>query len=137
VLLDPKIKAFVTSSVTHVAFAFIVMGAWAVFANRHHPMPEPLIAGVVQGALSATITLLMKKSLDYLSSLFFRRNAEWSALIAPPILVCSASLSGLILSHVVAGTPEVFATIAVPFSVAFTYAWVYTFGIWKTQRASA
>lgn len=134
--LESKIKAFVASSVTHVAFAFIVMGAWAVFANRYHPMPEPLVAGLVQGALSATITLLMKKALDYLSALFFRRNAVRAALIAPPVLVCSVSLTGLILSHVAAGTPEIFATIAVPFSVAFTYAWIYTFGIWTTQRAS-
>lgn len=136
-LLGPKIKAFVASGVTHVAFAFIVMGAWAVFANRHHPSPEPLIAGLVQGTLSATITLLMKKALDYLSASFFRRDAVLSALILPPVLVCSVSLTGLILSHVAAGTPEVFATIAVPFGVAFSYAWVYTFGIWKTRRASA
>lgn len=135
-LLGSKIKAIIGSGVTHVAFAFIVMGAWAVFANRDHPMPEPLIAGAVQGALSATITLLMKKALDYLSSLFHRQNAVWNALIFPPIIVCSVSLTGLILSHIAAGTPEVIATIAVPFSVAFTYAWVYTFGIWRTQRAS-
>lgn len=135
-LLGSKIKAIIGSGVTHVAFAFIVMGAWAVFANRHHPLPGALIAGVVQGTLSATITLLMKKALDYLSSLFFRQNADWNALIFPPIIVCSVSLTGLILSHVAAETPEIFATIAVPFSVAFTYAWVYTFGIWRTQRAS-
>ncbi|MEO0551481.1 MAG: hypothetical protein AAFZ91_16305 [Pseudomonadota bacterium] len=133
-LLRSKIKAFIASGITHIAFAFIVMGAWAVFANRQHLMPEPVIAGLVQGALSATITLLMKKALDCLSTLFFRQNAMWCALIAPPMVVCSVSLTVLVLSHVMAGTPEVLATIAVPFSVAFTYAWIYSMSIWNTQR---
>ena len=25
-------------------FAFVAMGSWAVFANRAHPMPAPLLA---------------------------------------------------------------------------------------------
>lgn len=50
-------------TLVHVGFAFLAMGSWAVFANRTYAFPDPLIAGVVQGTLSATITLVMKKSL--------------------------------------------------------------------------
>jgi len=35
------------SSVVHVAFAFVAMGSWAAFANRAHPMPAPLHAGLL------------------------------------------------------------------------------------------
>jgi hypothetical protein len=34
------------------------MGGWAVFANLGHPMPKPLIAGAVQGVLSASFEAL-------------------------------------------------------------------------------
>lgn len=40
-------------SARHMALAFVAMGGWAALANRAHPMPDPLIAGLVQGALSA------------------------------------------------------------------------------------
>jgi len=120
-------------TLVHVGFAFLAMGSWAVFANRTHAFPDPLIAGVVQGTLSATITLVMKKSLEALSSCFFRNNNRILALIAPPLTVCAVSLSVLIGCHVAAGTPEIAATIAVPFSVAFTYACLYTFGLWRQE----
>jgi hypothetical protein len=32
---------------------------------------------------------------------------------------------------VIAGTPEIAATIALPFSVAFTYACIYSFARWR------
>ena len=44
--------------------AFIAMGSWATFANLAHPMPRPLIAGVVQGTLSALITLFLKRMIE-------------------------------------------------------------------------
>ena len=117
----------------HVGFAFLAMGGWAVFANRAHAFPDPLIAGIVQGALSATITLVMKKALEALSSQFFVIGYRYLPLFAPPLIVCSISLSVLIGCHMAAGTPEIAATIAVPFSVAFTYACLYTFGLWRQE----
>jgi len=47
---------FLQSSITHISFAFVAMGSWAVFANWAHPMPKPLFAGLLQGLMSATIT---------------------------------------------------------------------------------
>ncbi len=122
------------STFVHVGFAFLVMGSWAVFANHTHPMPEPLLAGLVQGSLSGTITLVMKKALEALSRTFFAKRMIKGALVLPPLIVCSLSLCVLIGAHVVAGTPELAATIALPFSVAFSYACLYAYTLWRTER---
>lgn len=58
------------SSAVHVAFAFIGMGSWAVFANHAHAMPAPLLAGLVQGGLSGAITLFLKRLVEALAARF-------------------------------------------------------------------
>ena len=118
------------SGITHVLFAFLVMGGWAVFANRHHPMPEPLDAGLVQGTISACITLVMKKSLDFLSASLPGPVALW----LPPLIVCCCSIIVLVFVHIAAGTPELFRTIALPFSVAATYAVLYNLTLYQRKR---
>ena len=52
------------SKAVHGAVGFLLMGGWAVFANRAYEMPAPLIAGAVQGLLTATITLFLKKVVE-------------------------------------------------------------------------
>ena len=55
------------SNALHMAVGFLGMGAWAVFANRHHPLPQALLAGLVQGTMSAIITLFLKRMIEALS----------------------------------------------------------------------
>lgn len=132
-----SVKGLITllldSTIVHVAGAFTAMGCWAVFANRGHALPEMLQAGLVQGLLSAGITLVMKKSLEVLSSAFRNAGHSLLALMAPPLIVCSVSLLVLLGTHAAAGTPEIVRTIALPFSVAFIYASLYSARRWKTQ----
>ncbi|NRA31278.1 MAG: hypothetical protein HRU11_13565 [Parvularculaceae bacterium] len=117
----------------HVAGAFIAMGSWAVFANRDAGMSAALIAGGVQGSLSALITLTLKRSLEALAR---RMNHQGFQAFALPLILClGTSFTVLVSSHVLAGTPNVAATIAVPFSVASTYATIYRFTLWKSARA--
>lgn len=123
-------KRIAGSGYTHVAFAFFVMGGWAVFANLGHPMPKPLIAGVVQGVLSASFTLIMKRGIEYLTTTL----SGFSALLIPPVLAASISAVCLSVIHWVAGTPEILATIALPLTVATTYAATYTYTQWKAKR---
>ena len=61
-----------SSTPLHVGFAFLAMGAWATFANRNHPLPDALLAGLVQGAASGLITFTLKKALERMSAMFFR-----------------------------------------------------------------
>ena len=121
------------SSIAHVAFSFVFMGSWAVFANWQHPMPKPIIAGALQGALSGAITLVMKKALEALFSFWVRRDRPKTGLIATPLMVCSVSATSLLICHALAGTPELITTILVPSSVALFYAFTYTYALSRQQ----
>ena len=109
------------------------MGAWGLFANRAHPMGEMLTAGLVQGAISAAITLVLKRFLEGFSA----RLDGPLAYLAPPTFSCATILALLWGVHTLAGTPEVWATLAVPFAVSSTYAWIYTAMVVRGRRAEA
>lgn len=117
-------------SSVHVAVAFLAMGGWAVFANRTHPMPQPLVAGVVQGALSGAITFGLKRMLEALACRF----TGLSALVLPPLIAVALSLAILVTIHTLAGTPEVLATIALPTSVTALYSTLYTAALWRMRK---
>jgi len=130
----PKaITALARSSVVHVAFAFLAMGAWAVFANRSAGISHVLVAGLVQGALSGAITLALKRFLETASA---RLSGVW-ALIVPPVISCAAILALLVAAHILAGTRNVLATISLPYAVSSTYAWVYTWAVVRRRTAGA
>ena len=119
------------SSIVHVGFAFLAMGGWAAFANRAHPMPAPLYAGLLQGTISATITLVLKRAIEYLASRF----SGLTALLAPPVIAGLVSASLLTLLHTIGGTPEIAKTIAVPLTVATSYAALYNYSLWRIRKA--
>lgn len=119
------------SSIVHIGFAFLAMGGWAAFANRAHPMPAPLQAGLLQGAISATITLVLKRAIEYLASSF----SGFTALLAPPAIAGLVSASLLTLLHTIGGTPEIAKTIAVPLTVATSYAALYNYSLWRIRKA--
>ncbi|MEM9343233.1 MAG: hypothetical protein AAGA87_09320 [Pseudomonadota bacterium] len=114
-------------SYVHVAAGFLLMGIWAAFANRAHAMPAPLIAGLVQGTLTAGITLGLKHMLEALN----RRLPGLSGLLIPPLLAGLASVALLSTIHTLAATPEVLRTLAVPTTVATLYAAAYTWRLWS------
>jgi hypothetical protein len=124
-----RLRALAGSGVVHVIFAFVAMGGWAVFANRAHTMPRPLFAGVVQGTLSAILTLCLKSIIDALS----RRFGGVTGLWAPPLIACLASTGILVTIHALSGTPEILRTIAVPLIVSTTYATTYNYSIFRQR----
>lgn len=129
--MSTPITRLMRSSVVHIAFAFIAMGSWAAFANRAHPMPAPLQAGLIQGALSAAITLLLKRSIEALATRF----TGLTALLAPPLIAGLVSAGLLTAIHTIGGTPEIGRTIAVPLTVATSYAALYNLSLWRSRRA--
>jgi hypothetical protein len=104
------------------AAAFVAMGAWAMFANRAHGWSDILLAGMVQGALSACITQGLKRLIETLMPMF----SGWLARVAPPLACCAASVALLSAIHTLSGTPEIAATMAVPVLVSTLYATAYT-----------
>ncbi|MGO4172783.1 hypothetical protein AB4Z16_11355 [Bosea sp. TAF32] len=125
------IARLMRSSIVHVAFAFLAMGSWAAFANRGHAMPAPLQAGLIQGALSASITLVLKRCIEYLAGRF----TGLAALLAPPLIAGLVSASVLTVIHTIGGTPEIARTIAVPLTVATSYAALYNYSLWRIGKA--
>ena len=129
---SPLLARLGRSTAAHVAFAFLAMGGWAVFANRTHALPQPLVAGVVQGALSGAITFVLKRMIERLASSF----SGIAALVLPPLIAVGLSLAVLTSIHALAGTPEILATIALPTSVTAIYSTIYTASLWRIRRAS-
>lgn len=113
------------SNMAHGAAGFVLMGSWAAFANRAYPWPEPALAFAVQGALTALITLLLKRAVETVIAQVPAR--PWLA----PIVAAAISATLLSVAHGLAGTPAFWATIAVPFCVATSYSALYT---WRLTR---
>ena len=105
----------------HVIFAFVAMGSWAFYANIAHPTPTPLIAGMVQGIISAALTLFLKGSVDWMRPRF----SYTLGYFMPALIAVCASAALLITAHSVAGTPEITTTIAVPLMVSSLYIFTY------------
>lgn len=129
------------STIFHVAFGFVLMGGWAMFANRDHTLPDMLRAGLVQGAISGTLTLFLKKGLERMSAMFFKarqsdegQGRDIAALFVPPIVTASGIFIVLLTAHTLAGTPEIAATISFPFAVSTTYAILYNLRLWKAAH---
>jgi LytS/YehU family sensor histidine kinase len=120
-----------TSTLAHVGFGFLAMGGWAVFANRHHELGQALLSGLVQGTISALLTLGLKKFLEW----FNAKLAGAAALLLPPLITAATILAILVSAHSLAGTPEIAATIAVPFTVSTGYAIIYNWSLWRRRQA--
>lgn len=121
------------SSALHVGFACLAMGGWAAFANRAHPLGPMLLVGLVQGLLSGAITLVLKRSLEAMA----KRVSGPFAFVLPPLVTCIVVLAVLLGAHHLAGTPEVWATIAVPYAVSSSYAWIYNASLVLAGRRAA
>ncbi len=124
---------------THMAVGFLLMGTWAVWANRDHPIPAPLVAGLVQGTMSALLTGLFKAIIDRMLGVMaqlpvMRRWREIGGIIAiglPGVTIYALSITILRGVHRLAGTPEVGLTIFVPVTVATLYALFYAAIRWR------
>ena len=114
-----------------MAVAFLAMGGWAAFVNRGHGAGAAFLAFLVQGALSGAITLGLKR---WLEAAHARLDGPWARL-APPIVSCALILALLRLAHGLAGTPEPWRTLALPWTVSTVYAFVYTWSL--PRRAPA
>jgi hypothetical protein len=120
--LASRLQSFARSSATHVAFAFLAMGGWAVFANHTHGPERAAIAGLAQGTVSGLLTLGLKRFLEAAAA---RLHDLWAAIL-PPAITCAVVLAILLAVHHLAGTPNVWATISVPYAVSSSYAWIYS-----------
>jgi hypothetical protein len=125
-----SLSSLARASWVHVTFAFIAMGGWALFANRNHGLDHAVRAGMLQGVISAALTFGIKRGLETLNA----RLRGLAALLVPPVISCAAVFALLVTAHTLAGTPEIWLTIAVPFSVSSAYAFIYTASLQAARR---
>ncbi|MEQ1493614.1 MAG: hypothetical protein ABL932_24025, partial [Terricaulis sp.] len=78
---------------------------------------------------------------ERMSAMFFRarqsdegQGRDIAALFLPPIVTATAIGTILFTAHTLAGTPEVLATIAVPFTVSTSYAVLYNLRLWRAAH---
>ena len=120
---DSPLARLARSTPLHVAIGFLLMGGWAAFANRGHGVQAQGLAFVVQGLLSGALTLVLKRGLEAA----YARMAPPFDRTVPPMVSCLVIAGVLTLVHTLAGTPEVLATIAVPWSLSTLYGFIYVF----------
>ncbi|MGZ8407022.1 MAG: hypothetical protein ACXWVJ_03240, partial [Caulobacteraceae bacterium] len=108
-------------------------GGWALFANRDHAAVQAWTAALAQGVMSGAITLVLKRFLEWASV----RLSGPAAALVPPLASATAIFLLLTGVHRLMGTPEILATIAVPFTVSTLYAFVYCATLVRGRRAAA
>jgi hypothetical protein len=118
------------SSLVHIAFGFLMMGGWALFANRSHGLDQAWLPALIQGAISGGLTGVLKKVLEALDG----RLKGAAAYAVPPAVTAGSILVLLTTVHSLIGTPELIATIAVPWSVSTLYAVIYNVGLVTARR---
>jgi hypothetical protein len=100
-----------------------VMGGWAAVANRAHGASAALTAGLAQAAASAIVTYTLKTALETMA----RRLRGRLAVFVPPTVTCCVVLALLVAAHRLAGTRELWSTIAIPYAASSAYAWIYMY----------
>lgn len=120
------------SSLVHMAFGFVLMGGWALFANRAHGLAGAWLPGLVQGLISAVLTMVIKRGLEAMDG----RVGGTLAWVLPPLATAFSVLTLLVLVHSLVGTPEMIATIAFPWTLSTTYGFIYNAALVKARRGA-
>lgn len=114
------------------ALAFLLYGSWAVLANWGRGQSVLLRAFLVQGCSSAFVTSTVAFVIEWVHARLPRTTA--SASLAVVVGVLFAAIFH-ITSNLIAATPEVLRTVAVPILANVVYATVYVVGLRAAARA--
>ena len=125
-------KARLSSTPLHMLVAFMAMGAWAAWANHDHATAQMWRAALLQGALSALLTLYLKRVVEAINQHYEGATALW----LPPLVAVTGSAALLVALHLVAGTPAIVATVAVPLLVSSSYVSLYNLTLVRNRRHS-
>ncbi len=118
------------------SLAFILWSVWAYLANRGDSGANggapPIVSGVVQGIGSFCFTLLMVRIVTWL---YHRLRNYPLNLVLPALLTAAFTGTGLFIAHSIAGTANVFRTIAPALVVAFGFNLFTTFKLRNAEKA--
>ena len=105
-----------------VLFALIVWGLWAYIANDNATQDQRIISALGQGLASMSITLIMMRSIAYLTQVFSTRPYT---LFIPGLVSFLGTSSFVVFTHYYLNTPNIALTVSAPLSVAFLFS-LYT-----------
>ena len=111
--------------------AFVLFGGWAAFANREHGIAHVVRAGLAQGSfsfISSTCSVLL---LEYLYGLGRTpaRQVVLGAAVTPAII-----LGAMTVGHLIAGTPNVVATLLPSWVSGLAFCIVYSLTLRRVRR---
>jgi|SRR6185369_12063180 len=112
--------------------ACLLFGSWALFANRAHPVSDMARAGLAQGSFSFLSSAFSVLLLEYLYGLGRtpRRKVLLGAVGTPAIILLT--MTG---GHLIAGTPNVVATLLPSWISGTVFSIVYTLHLHRLERA--
>ncbi len=98
--------------------AFVMWGAWAYYVNQPNGASVGVKSGLIQGAASAVITLIMVR---IVTRVYQRLPLIPGLLIVPALLTVALTGSCIVTLHWFAQTPDIIRTVVPPLSVAFLF----------------
>jgi hypothetical protein len=110
------------------AGAFVLYGAWAMFANRAHGLGVASRAFLVQGASSGVSTLILSAMIEWMLARNRKGPGLALAALVPPTITGSMHVAG----HVLNGTPSLLVTVSVPLAMGYIFAALY---VWARRPA--
>src|SRR5690606_18049676 len=117
--------------------AFLLYGAIAAVVNRHHGTDAVLSVAVVQGFSSFVTTFTMSAAIDAAHRVLSRRlgSTPVAAVLAAAVGVVLASGQHIAL-NLLARTPALWATVAVPIGAAVIYSALYAAAAHRRAHAA-
>lgn len=130
--MNRKIKNTQSYNYISAIFAFILWGGWSFYVNAQVGFKAGLVSGLTQGICSFMITLFIAYLIE--KQFNFYQN-DILKLCLPP--VCTVLLTGscLVAIHHFIGTPNIIKTLVPVLTVAFLFAVVTNFKLYKTQKS--
>ena len=112
--------------------AFLLFGAWALLANRAHPLHDMARAALTQGVLSFTSTAFSVLLLEYL---YGRSRTPAQKLVVPAMGTPAIVFSIMTGVHALAGTPNIGLTLLPSFISGTIFFLTYTLNLRRLELA--
>ncbi len=113
--------------------AFSAWGGWAFLVNGNHGLKKQFISGVTQGTASFIITLIMVR----ITAFFYNRisgHVRINRILLPAVSTVLITGCGLVIIHNLAGTPNIFYTIAPSQVIALIFCMITTIKLDNTKK---
>lgn len=117
--------------------ALLGYGVWAYLVNASHSVVAGLKAACVQGGYSFVLTLCLTMLIEWLHMRFRSWLGPGVSLLLTVLLTCALLFSSSWWINVLAGTPEVLATVLPGYVIGGMYTLSYSLGLSRAYSGAA